>query len=494
MSYDSAVNYLYSLQKRGIKLGLDNIRKLLSSLGNPQNSFRSIQVAGTNGKGSTSAMTASILHAAGIKTGLFTSPHLVSFTERIRIDNEHITEAEVVELTEEIRNLIQDTGCRLQDNTPLSPPLPRGESKRGRHEPRIAHHEFNPTFFEVVTAMAFLYFQRKGVEWAVVETGLGGRLDATNVLLPEVSVITDINYDHKDFLGNTLAEIAREKAGIIKDGVPVVTSLQEPSVMNVIKNKADEKGAEIFVYGKDFSAAIKTEDPSGSVFSYKGGNNFEDLFIPLSGSHQALNAALALKALEVISGKNLPDLPGIDSGAIRRGLKCVKWPGRLEFVSKEPAVLLDGAHNPQAAEVLADSLKEIFLKRYRRLILIVGAMSDKDIKGIMKPLLPLADEIILTTPAYERASSPQKLAKIACEIGFLNTHVALTVQDAIDMAIKFGELPSGESAYRKNPLAHSPIHPSTDSLILITGSFYTIGEAKEIICGKGILSGLRETL
>ncbi|MBA3061021.1 MAG: bifunctional folylpolyglutamate synthase/dihydrofolate synthase, partial [Nitrospirae bacterium] len=262
MGYTAAVNYLYGLQKHGIKLGLDNTAKLLFLSGNPQKHFSSIHIAGTNGKGSTSAMIASILQAAGFRTGLFTSPHLVSFTERIRVNNEEIREDEVVELTEEIRSTIEGS-------------------------------ELNPTFFEFVTAMGFLYFKRKNIDWAVVETGMGGRLDATNVLLPEASVITSINYDHSEFLGNTLSAIAEEKAGIIKDGVPVITSAQEPSVMDVIKKKTEEKNASLFIYGRDFSAAIKTEDTSGSVFNYSGDSNFEDLVISLPGRHQVLNAALA---------------------------------------------------------------------------------------------------------------------------------------------------------------------------------------------------------
>jgi len=478
MDYAATVNYLYGLQKHGIKLGLDNTVKLLSALGNPQNHFSSIHVAGTNGKGSTSAMMASILQTNGLKVGLFTSPHLVSFTERIRVNNEEITEREVVELAEEIRNMIHDSGCRIQDN------------KNVNRESRIVHHEFNPTFFEVVTAMGFLYFKRKNIDWAVVETGMGGRLDATNVLRPEVSVITNINYDHKDFLGNTITEIAGEKAGIIKDGIPVVTSLQEPSAMEVIKKKAGEKGARLFVYGKDFSSSIKTETVDGSVFDYEGDINFEDLFVPLSGRHQVLNAALAIKAIELASG----EIASFTHESVRAGLESIKWQGRLELISENPEILIDGAHNPSASAVLAEALEKNFLPRYGRLILVLGIMADKDIEGIMRPLLPLASEIILTAPAYERAAPPQRLAEIAAGMEFRNTYIAFSVREAIKMAIKFSESLSGESVSRKNQPAHSPIHRFTHSLILIAGSFYTIGEAKEIICGKGVLSGLREKL
>ncbi|OGW63851.1 MAG: hypothetical protein A2222_08090 [Nitrospirae bacterium RIFOXYA2_FULL_44_9] len=450
MGYAGAIDYLYGLQKHGIKLGLDNTVKLLSLLGNPQEKFHSIHVAGTNGKGSTSAMIASILQAAGFRTGLFTSPHLVSFTERIRVNNEEITEWEVVELTEEIRSKIEGS-------------------------------ELNPTFFEFVTAMGLLYFKTKNIDWAVVETGMGGRLDATNVLLPEAAVITSINYDHSEFLGNTISAIAEEKAGIIKDGVPVITSAQELSVMNVIERRAGEKNADLFIYGRDFSVAIKSEDTSGSVFNYNGDSCFEDLVIALPGRHQVLNASLALKTIEIVSKKSSHHASCITHHAIRNGLGNIKWQGRLEFISKEPLILIDGAHNPSAAKILADALREIFFKKYRRIILIAGIMSDKNVRGIMAPLLPLAAEIILTAPAYERAASPQKLAECAAGMGFTNIHLAPTVKEAIDMAINL-------SAFSPQPSAKN------SELLLITGSFYTIGEAKEILCGRGIFSSLRETL
>ena len=441
MGYTAAVNYLYGLQKHGIKLGLDTTAKLLFLSGNPQNHFSSVHIAGTNGKGSTSVIIASILQAAGFRTGLFTSPHLVSFTERIRVNNEEIAESDVVSLAEEIRFKIQDSRFKM-----------------------------TPTFFEFVTAMGLLYFKRKNIDWAVVETGMGGRLDATNVLLPEASVITSINYDHSEFLGNTISAIAEEKAGIIKDGVPVITSAQEPSVMDAIKKKTEEKNAGLFIYGRDFSAAIKSEDTSGSVFNYNGDSSFEDLVISLPGRHQVLNAALALKTIEIVSKKSSHHASRITHHAIRNGLGNIKWQGRLEFISKEPPILIDGAHNPSAATILADSLKEIFFRVYRRIILVVGIMSDKDIRGIMAPLLPLAAEIILTAPAYERAASPDVLSGHAISLGF-SCRKTYCIADAIAMA---------REIYREG------------DLIVITGSFYTIGEAKEILGEKSVLGSLRE--
>lgn len=227
MSYNDTIHYLYNLQKYGIKFGLDNISRLMSAIDNPHESFLSIHVAGTNGKGSTSAIIASVLQTAGYRVGLFTSPHLVSFTERIRINGEEITENEVINLAEEIKGVVS----RLED--------------------------FSPTFFEVVTAMTFLYFKRQDIDIGVIEVGMGGRLDATNIIKPEVSIITNISYDHKEFLGSTLREIAHEKAGIIKSRIPVIVSYQEPEVIEVIEKKSHEKNAALYIYGKDFFLPLK---------------------------------------------------------------------------------------------------------------------------------------------------------------------------------------------------------------------------------------------
>jgi len=443
MSYSDTINYIYNLQKHGTKFGLSNITRLVSIFGNPHESFPSVHVAGTNGKGSTSAFIASLLKVSGLKVGLFTSPHLVSFTERIRVNSEEITEYEVMSLTEEIRSKVVD---------------------------------FSPTFFEVVTALAFLYFQRKRIDIAVIEVGMGGRLDATNILMPEVSVITCIDYDHREYLGDTLSEIAYEKAGIIKDSIPVVISSQAPDVLEVIEAKAKEKNSEVYLYGRDFSAVLKREDPSGICFDYFGGDSFDihDLYLPLIGEHQMQNATVAIKAVELLSKKITPNSELRTPNFIREGLKDVKWPGRLEMIQDNPPILIDGAHNPAAAVVLSRALVKNFLGIYKRIILILGIMGDKDIEGIMKPLLPIASEIILTSPGYERAAPPAKLAGIAASLGFPEVRVASCVKDAIEMA--------------KN----SSLVTRHSSLIVITGSFYTIGEAEEVLGQKGVLTRLRE--
>ena len=434
MSYEGAIAYLYSLQKYGMKFGLDNIRQLMSAMGNPQESFRSVHVAGTNGKGSTSSMIDSLLRTAGVTTGLFTSPHLVSFTERIRVNGREIAEAEVVKLADEVRKTAEG--------------IP----------------DFLPTFFEVTTAMAFLYFRKMHVAWAVVEVGMGGRLDATNILMPEASVITVIDSDHRDFLGSTLGEIAGEKAGIIKHGIPVISALQHPDAAEVLKQRAEECGSELAVCGRDFSADIVADELVGIRIDYRGDGEYHDLALRLAGRHQAGNAALAVKTMEVIM-KNNPDM----HCDIRRGLADTRWPGRLEFAKEHPPVLIDGAHNPQAAAVLAEYLKKA-LNVYSRIILIMGIMNDKDRTGIMKPLLPLASEIIVTAPAYGRAASPAVLAAEARGLGRL-AQTALTVADALNLAERL--FVQGD-------------------LIVVTGSFYTIGEVKETFGNKGVLARLRE--
>jgi dihydrofolate synthase/folylpolyglutamate synthase len=519
MSYSETINYLYNLQKHGIKFGLGNISWLMSLLDDPHKSFLSVHVAGTNGKGSVSAIIASILRSAGLRVGLFTSPHIVSFAERIRINGEEISEDEIIELADEIRCIVE------------------------------RHGDFSPTFFEIVTAMALLYFERKKIDIAVMEVGMGGRLDATNIITPEVSVITDISYDHMEFLGSTLKEIAHEKTGIIKKGIPVVTSYQETEAIKVIEKKAIENDTDLYVYGRDFFSVLRREDFSGICFDYhsrlssqalhpltqktveksrdssEGHHNshppmadtIHNLVLPLMGEHQMQNASVAIKAATIVLN-NIPYLPphppltkgglkgdnltkgeqegGYDSSPIshhfiREGLKNVRWPGRLEIVKEEPVILIDGAHNPAAANALSAALKKFFSKKYKRIIIVLGIMGDKDVKGIMEPLLPLASEIILTSPEYSRAASPEKLAGTAASLGFFNVRIAPTVRDALEMAIRIADCGMQNAESELKTIPNSAIR-NQKSLILVTGSFYTIGEAKEAIGIKGILARLRE--
>jgi dihydrofolate synthase/folylpolyglutamate synthase len=430
MSYKETIQYLYGLQSHGIKLGLDNSRDLLERFGDPHRSFRSVHVAGTNGKGSTAAALASMLSWCGAKTGLFTSPHLVSFTERIRVDGAEITEKEVVSYADEIRT----TASGME-----------------------------PTFFEVVTVMGFLRFTRSGVQWAVVETGLGGRLDATNVLTPEVTIITPIDIDHQEFLGSSLPEVAAEKAGIIKPGVPLVAAPQKPGAMQVLREKAREAGAPLSIAGEDFGFAVKREGRGGVSFDYTSRSlSLEDVAFPLAGAHQALNAALAIRALELARGEE-----GAGERAIRGGLASLRWPGRLELLKESPPIYIDGAHNPAAAHALARTLRDGLLKDGKRLSLVMGVMSDKHVREILSPLLPLASSVIFAAPRYGRAAAPEALSREAASLGFAS-RTAPSVADALEVAIASGDA------------------------VLVTGSFYTIGEAKEALGEKGFLTELRE--
>ena len=461
--FREALDYLYSLQKYGIKLGLENIRGLLAALGNPERAFRCIHVAGTNGKGSTSAAIASILWAAGKKTGLFTSPHLLNFTERIRIDGDEITEEETVRLALEVKEAIGKV-----------------EALRG----------LKPTFFEFVTAMALLEFRRRGVEWAVLETGMGGRLDSTNVVVPEVSVITPVGIDHREFLGQTLREIAFEKAGIIKRGVPVVLGPQNAEALKTFEETAARNSAPLHLYGRDFTASITDSSADGVTFDYTCGGNKEDataygwvegghqffsypgLFFPLAGDYQAANAAVAVRAVQIL---------GLDKGAgvgeqvfIRGGLNKTALPGRLELVGRAPETRLDVAHNPEAARALAGALSGLFLTGGRRLILVLGIMADKDVEGIMGALLPLAWKTVFTAPAYGRAARPGELKARAQALGFQKTFSSATVAGAIAKAKSLA---------------------GPEDLIVVTGSFYTAGEAKMVLKrAGGEFSRLRETL
>jgi dihydrofolate synthase/folylpolyglutamate synthase len=439
--YNETVNYLYSLRSLGIRLGVANTEKVMSLLGEPHKSFRSIHIAGTNGKGSTASAIASILTASGFRVGLYTSPHLLSFTERIRINNQQITEDKVLNLTSHIKDITAGTDLR-------------------------------PTFFEFATSIAFCYFASKKVDWAVVETGMGGRFDATNVILPDVSVITNISFDHSEFLGSSISEIAFEKAGIIKPETPVVTSAQSPEAIEQISTIAKALNSELHIYGKDFKGVLISMDERHIDFDYIGENEFNKLSLPLSGRHQLYNASTAVRVSEVLRKKHIP----ISDTAIRNGLAKTYVEGRLERVSNKPYIILDGAHNPGAAGSLADSIEELFPDK--RIILVIGIMSDKDIEGILRPLMNAADSIILTRPRGERSASAEKLHDIALEIQKLGsdcrTSVILkteSVSDALTLA---------KEEWREG------------DIILVTGSFYTTGEAKEILSHAGVLSDLRE--
>jgi len=433
--YDEAIEYLFSLQHHGIKLGLTNTGSLLSLLGNPQEAFRAVHIAGTNGKGSTAAFTASILAKAGYRVGLFTSPHLVSFTERIRVGGEPIAESEVIALTNSLRTLIEKRGGGI-----------------------------SPTFFEFVTALGFLYFRSREVQWAVVETGMGGRLDATNVLSPDICVITRVGMDHKEFLGGTLREIAGEKAGIIKKGVPVVTAANDREAASVIRDRCRELGAPLSVYGENFSASLRTVNAGGSTFDYLSEAPMRDLNVPLAGEFQVENASLSVRAMETLGDSR------ISEDIVREGLASVRWEGRCELVNWKYPMLFDGAHNPDAAMALGKSLQKLYLREFPRIIFVIGIMGDKDIEGLLRHLLPLASTTIFSPLRFARAANAEYLRQVADKLGYPAV-AAGSMADALSIA---------QGAYRPG------------DLVVVTGSFYAVGAAKEEIGHRAVLPSLTE--
>jgi dihydrofolate synthase/folylpolyglutamate synthase len=427
-AYQETIDYLYALQKQGVKLELANTGALMKLMGDPHREFRSVHIAGTNGKGSTSAFIAAMLQAAGYRVGLYTSPHLVSFTERIRINGKNISEAKVVELADRVR---------------------RGYQSGDASETRL-----NPTFFEVATAIAFSYFAEEAVDIAVVEVGMGGRLDSTNVIVPLVSVVTNIDLEHTEFLGGTLELIAAEKAGIIKQGVPVVTGAAQPAVIRLIQERADLAGSPLYILGRDFGPE-QIVSASRQRFDYRGIRERQTgLTISLIGPYQVTNAALALAAVECLRGSGV----AVPEQAVRAGLEQACWAGRLERVARKPDIYLDGAHNPASARMLAAAIRE--LKRdYQRLILVIGVLGDKDVKGIVREIVPLADSVIVTRPEYGRALD---VGALAAEVRTL--HQTSETADTVGIAI--------EKAREKT---------GSDDVILIAGSLYVVGEARAVL-------------
>lgn len=417
-NYDQTLSYLYDLQKYGIKFGLSSTSSLLERMGNPQEGLRTIHVAGTNGKGSTAAMLSAILVQAGLHVGLYTSPHLVRFNERFRLNEQDIGDEEIMDVFKEIRAVVDE------------------------REP--------PTFFEMTTAMALRFFAKKRVDWAILEVGMGGRLDATNVVQPQLTIINNVSFDHQEFLGSTLARIAREKAGIIKERIPLVTAVQQPVALAVIKTRCSALNAPCYRIGRE----IKIRTLGQQRFSYSGlGWRLENLHLPLAGRHQAVNAATALGGLEVLERRGYHNL---DKDQIREGLVKTRWPGRLELLGMKPPVLLDGAHNYAGIMALRQALQEQYT--YRKLIVVLGIMADKDLRGMLLRLAPLAERIILTRPTYERAAEPESLQAVAGEFTE-RTELIRPVGEALDRAMGLA---------------------TSEDLVLVTGSLYFIGEVKEI--------------
>jgi len=453
MSYRETIEYILSLQQLGIKLGLEKMQRMAELFGHPERSFRCIHIAGTNGKGSVAAMCASLLKANGCTVGLYTSPHLVSFTERIRVDDQPIAEADVVRLADYARTQLAQ-----------SPEIPA------------------PTFFEFTTLLAFLHFRERGIDWAVIETGMGGRLDATNIVRPAVSVITRISLDHQAFLGTTLTDIAREKAGIMKHAVPVISAGQADEIAQVLSASAEACGCPIRFSGRDFSAGILESSLEGSMIDYRSSaETIANLTVPLAGRHQAENAAIAISAFrQIFPSPGCSDCAletaerPVSQDIVRQGIAASRWPGRLEIIDREPLTIVDGAHNPAAAAALAAFLEE-HAAGYR-IALVLGILADKDIAGIMQPLLPHAAELFLAPPQSSRAASIDALAEIARDAGIRPQHYS-SVHEALCAARDWSR--AEQSAGEK-------------TLVLVTGSLYTVGEACASLGMPAVLGSLRE--
>jgi dihydrofolate synthase/folylpolyglutamate synthase len=416
VTYSEVLAYLFSLHRFGIKLGLEAITDILQRLNHPQRTYSTLHIAGTNGKGSSAAMLAAMLQAGGYRVGLYTSPHLVDFRERIRVQDEDISEECVCELTEHIR--------RVAD--PLS----------------------SLTFFELTTAMAFQHFLNEQVDIAVIEVGLGGRFDATNVLNPLGVLITGIGLDHEMHLGQTLQAIAREKAGIIHQKVPVVLGPMPEGVNRIFEDIAQEFDSPLYRFGQEFSIS----ETSPTEFTYCGlRTSFSGLQTNLLGRHQMNNAGNALALLESATAERFP----LSTDAIRSGLEHVRLKGRLEIVQHKPTIVLDGAHNPLGARVLFDFLRsQLHDCPGRKLIVILGMMQDKNHAEFMRILLPLVDSLIVTQPHMDRAVPADAFAQAV-----LRDDLALSV------------IPNPWEAYCKARDSADPC-----DLICVTGSLFLVGE------------------
>ncbi|MFQ6088901.1 MAG: bifunctional folylpolyglutamate synthase/dihydrofolate synthase [Candidatus Methanofastidiosia archaeon] len=420
MNYEKTLEYIYDLKRFGIKLGLKNIEFLLDQMGNPHKDLKVVHVAGTNGKGSVCAFTTSSLMEAGHKVGTFTSPHLVDFRERITVNNKMISKKNVLRLVEEIL----DASKKMEE--------------KGLQ---------NATFFEVLTAMGFTYFSDEKVDYAVVEVGMGGRLDATNVVTPLVSVITNVALDHQKHLGNCVRMIAREKAGIVK-GAPLVTACNGIS-LDILRKFCKEKKSKLFVVSKDIFFEKLESNLSYQKFKVKTSKKCYKLKIHLLGNHQIVNAATSIGALEIL---------GIGKSFVEKGLEKTKWPGRFEIIQKNPLIILDGAHNPDGAKKLRETLEE-FVKK--RIILVIGIASDKDVSEILSELLPLADFVVLTKAKYKGTS----LEVLEEEVKNYNKNYKIfeRVEDAFFFA--------------------KSIAKKCDA-VCVAGSLYVVGEVKEAISCK----------
>jgi len=435
MTYEEAVRYLFTLgrelaspqQASVAKFDLANITTLCERLGQPQQAFESVHVAGTNGKGSTAAMLDSILRAAGLRTGLYTSPHLERINERSRLDGREISDDDFAATFTRLHKIIEEL-------------LAAG---------KLAAH---PTFFECVTALAFEFFARAGAQFAVCEVGMGGRLDATNILAPEVAVITQIDFDHENYLGHSIEEIAAEKAGIIKPGARVVSAAEHLIARVVVRRRVAEQDAFLVEIENEFR--IENVTAHDGCFAFTAINNDSGasvpLAVPLPGRFQVRNALTALAAARLLAERGAP----IDDQAISRGIASTVWPGRLERIATRPEIYLDGAHNPSGAREIA-----VFWETHlpgRKIFLVYGALRDKAVDEIAGLLFPHASAVILTSPAQSRAISAPVLAEMTAHHA-RQAEVIADPYQALERALELA---------------------SPEDVIFVTGSLYLVGDIR----------------
>lgn len=422
MDYKAALEYINGVSWLGSKPGLERVRVLLTGLGNPEKKLKFVHVAGTNGKGSICAYLASVLQKAGYKTGLFTSPYIARFNERMKINGREIGNTELADIVEQVKPVAE----AMDDH---------------------------PTEFEMMTAAALLWFSERGCDIVVLEVGLGGRLDATNIIpCPECAVIANIGLDHTAILGETLEEIAAEKAGIVKTGAQVVMYQQQGEIMRTVRDICDECGAELTVPDFD-DISVEFDTREGQVFSYKG----ENYAIALLGEHQLYNAVCAIETVEILRRRGWE----IEHEALEAGLYATSWPARFEIVEAEPWFVVDGGHNPQCALALSDALKRYFPDEKR--VLLLGVLKDKDYNGIIEILAPLFDAFVTVTPNSERALSAEELGAALEKYGkrvSVIGDVSNGVREALDIAEELG------------------------AMVCAAGSLYICGEVRACFCLK----------
>ena len=426
MNYEEAMKYITEVGNFGSNYGLERTYKLLEHLGNPERDLKLIHIAGTNGKGSTTSMITEILMEEGYKVGMYTSPFIEEFEERIQINRNNIPKESLAILMDEIKVAVD----------------------------KVIEAGYNhPTEFEIITVLMLLYFKKENIDFGVIEVGLGGTLDSTNVIKPIIQVITSISFDHTNLLGNTLEKIAREKAGIIKKGIPTVIYPQQEEVLKVIKNKCFEMDSELYIANNEnlkFKNIVNLDKPY-QLLKY---NNEIDILLPLLGEHQIINLSVAMQAIEVLNNKNIID---ISIANIVKSIKNVSWKGRLEVLSNNPYVVIDGAHNIQGIKTLSRNIKKYF--KYENLYLILGILADKDVEEMIKIITPMAKKVYSVTPNSIRGELAESLK---------------------DEVSKFNKNCKAFDKYEEAYL-EALNDASEKDLILASGSLYMIGDMRKII-------------